>query len=148
MHLVSQNPQDTLAIAATLARRFLAAMAGRTSALVVALEGELGAGKTALVQGIAETLGVRERPRSPTFNLAKEYGIPDTPYRLWHMDCYRLSGHTDLASLDIARIWADPTALVLVEWAQRVQEVLPRDHVTIHMTHEGGDKRGITVSES
>jgi tRNA threonylcarbamoyladenosine biosynthesis protein TsaE len=145
MHLVSRGPDDTAAIAARIAGDLLARMADRTTALIVALEGELGAGKTTLVQGIARALAVRETPKSPTFTLAKEYAVPGTSYRLVHMDCYRLTGHTDLAALDGNRIWADPFALVLVEWAQRIMGALPRDHIVIRMAHAGGDKRSITV---
>lgn len=145
MHLVSQSTGDTRAIAAQLAEQFRTHLVGRSTALVVALEGELGAGKTTLAQGIARALGVREQLKSPTFNLAKEYHIPDTPYRLWHIDCYRLNDHRDLASLDMAHIWADPTALVLIEWAQRVAHALPRDHWEIHLTHAGNEKREIVV---
>lgn len=145
MHLVSQNPADTERIAARLAEDLRNRMTGRSAALVVALEGELGAGKTTLVQGIARTLGISSSPKSPTFTLAKEYPIPGTPYRLVHMDCYRLEGHRDLDALDMHRIWADPSALVLVEWAQRIAEALPRDHLTVRLAHDGGDRRSITL---
>lgn len=145
MHLVSQSTADTDAIASRFADTLRHRMEGRAAALVVALEGELGSGKTTLVQGIARALGIPSLPKSPTFTLAKEYPIPGTPYRLVHMDCYRLENHRDLAALDMHRTWADPSALVLVEWAQRVAEALPRDHLTVRLTHEGGDRRGITL---
>jgi len=145
MHLVSQSAADTDAIASRFADDLRRRMAGRTASLVVALEGELGAGKTTFVQGIARALGIAATPKSPTFTLAKEYPIPGTSYRLVHMDCYRLEGHRDLAALDMHRTWADPSALVLVEWAQRVAEALPRDHLTVRLAHEGGDRRSITL---
>ena len=147
MHLVSQSPKDTRAIAARLATQWKAAMQGRASALVIALIGELGSGKTAFVQGAAEALGVREIPRSPTFNLAKSYAIPGTSYRLWHLDCYRLENRNDLRALDVHTIFADPRNLVLVEWADRVTGALPSDHTVIRMTHAGGDKRSFSLNE-
>ncbi len=147
MHLVSQNPTDTAAIAARLARDWRSAMNGRDTALVIALEGELGAGKTTLVQGVARALGIRELPKSPTFNLAKEYAVPGSSLRLWHVDCYRLSGHADLAALDLHRVFTDPHNLVLIEWAQRVLSALPIDHITVRMEHAGHDKRTISVNE-
>jgi tRNA threonylcarbamoyladenosine biosynthesis protein TsaE len=147
MRLVSQNLADTDAIAARMARDWRAALRGRATALVIALEGELGAGKTALVQGVARALAIRELPKSPTFNLAKEYAIPGTDLKLWHVDCYRVSGRSDLASLDLHHIFADPHNLVLVEWAQRITDALPADHITVRMDHAGEHKRGITVDE-
>lgn len=148
MHLVSQNTEDTRAIAKRLAGEWLTALKGRSSALIVALEGELGAGKTTLVQGIATALGVRELPKSPTFNLAKEYAIPGTDFRLWHLDCYRLSGRDDLAALDMHTVFADPHNLVLIEWAARVGEALPTDHIVIRMEHAGNDTRNISIDNN
>ncbi len=147
MHLVSQSPEDTQAIAAKLAQRLMAAMPGST-ATIVALRGDLGAGKTTFTQGFAKAIGVVEQPKSPTFNLAKRYGIPGTPYSLWHLDCYRLAGHKDLAAMDMHAVFADPNNLVLIEWPERISDGLPRDHVEVHLLHEGSDSRGITISES
>lgn len=149
MHFVSQSPQDTRAIAIRLAEEWKTALvAGRATALVVALEGELGAGKTTLVQGVAAALGVRELPKSPTFNLAKEYAIPGTDLHLWHLDWYRLSGRADVAALDMHRVFEDPRNLVLIEWATRIADVLPADHIVIRMEHAGHDKRMISIDEN
>jgi len=114
---------------------------------VIALRGELGAGKTTFVQGFARQLGILEQPKSPTFLLAKEYRIPHTEYSLWHLDCYRLSDHRDLITLDLHTIFAQPQNMVIVEWPERVSEGLPREHVEVHLTHEGETKRGITIIE-
>lgn len=146
MHLVSQNSQDTLAIAAKLAKHLVAGMP-RTAAVVVALRGDLGAGKTTFTQGFARALGVRELPKSPTFNLAKRYAIPGTPYALWHLDCYRLEGRGDLNAMDMYTVFADPNNIVLIEWPERIGDGLPRDHVEVHMTHEEGNRRGIAIKE-
>src|SRR5688572_2296263 len=89
MHFVSQGPHDTQKIAAKFAEQFLARMPGRDRALVIALEGELGAGKTTFVQGFTKALGISEQPKSPTFNLVKQYPIPNTSQNVWHIDCYR-----------------------------------------------------------
>lgn len=147
MHLVSQSPQDTQHIAAQLARKLLAAMPGTSAATVVALRGELGAGKTTFTQGFAQTLGVTEQPKSPTFMLAKQYAIPGTPYSLWHLDCYRLNDHRDLVTLDLHHLFTDPNVLMLIEWPERISNGLPRDHIEVHLTHEGPEKRGITIKE-
>lgn len=144
MHLVSKSPEDTRAIAAEFAKRLLAEMPGAT-AKVVALRGELGAGKTTFTQGMAHALGIPDRPKSPTFMLAKQYAIPHTTYSLWHVDCYRLNDRTDVVSLDLHTVFSNPQNIVVVEWPERIGDGMPRDCIEIHMTHETGDSRGITL---
>lgn len=147
MHLVSQSPADTQAIAAKLAQRLHSALP-RATATVVALYGDLGAGKTTFTQGFAEALGITQQPKSPTFLLAKEYAIPQTPYSLWHLDCYRLQGHRDLVTLDLHRIFENPNNIVLVEWPEHIGAGLPRDTIEVRFTHEGPTSRGITINEN
>jgi tRNA threonylcarbamoyladenosine biosynthesis protein TsaE len=147
MQLVSQSAQDTQMIAAELAARLLAGLAGRSKATIVALRGELGAGKTTFTQGFARALGIIERPKSPTFMLVKQYAIPGTDFSLWHLDCYRLNGRQDVVALDLRAVFGDPHNLVLIEWPERIGDGLPRDHVDIHMSHQEGDKRAITIKE-
>lgn len=146
MELVSQSVQDTHAIAQKLARRVLTEMPGKAQATVIALRGELGAGKTTFVQGFAQAMGVIERPKSPTFNLAKVYDIPGTAWHLWHLDCYRLNGRDDLASLDMHTAFEDPNNLMLIEWPERIGDALPREHIEVHLTHAGPEQRGVTIT--
>lgn len=100
---------------------------------VIALVGPLGAGKTALVRGIAEGAGVPD-PRevnSPTFVIVNEYesapGRP--PLRLYHIDTYRLRHGGDLDALGFDEMLAAGAALI--EWADRVADLLPPDHLTV-----------------
>jgi tRNA threonylcarbamoyladenosine biosynthesis protein TsaE len=125
----------------------MARMPGRSHALVIALEGELGAGKTTFSQAFAKELGIVQALKSPTFMLVKEYPIPNTHHSLWHLDCYRLNGPADLGAMDMAHVFADPRNIVLVEWAQRVLPALPPDHMTIHFAHHGHDVRSIAITE-
>ena len=140
------SAQDTRQLAQQLAPTCKALLEGRTHALVIALEGELGAGKTTFSQAFAEALGVTQVLKSPTFMLVKEYPIPATSNSLWHLDCYRLNGPADLSAMDMARVFADPRNIVLVEWAQRVLPALPPDHIAIHFTHQGNDEREVTIT--
>jgi tRNA threonylcarbamoyladenosine biosynthesis protein TsaE len=148
MHLVAQSTDDMHAIASRLATRLLSVLPGRTTALVVALRGELGSGKTTFTQGLARALGVAEHPKSPTFNLMKEYAIPGTPYHLWHLDCYRLAGRGDLAALDLHARFADPHNIMVIEWPERIGDGLPKDHIEIRFNHGGNDKRFITIPDA
>ncbi|MEO6447431.1 MAG: tRNA (adenosine(37)-N6)-threonylcarbamoyltransferase complex ATPase subunit type 1 TsaE [Gemmatimonadaceae bacterium] len=115
-----------------------------TAPRVVALEGDLGAGKTTLVQAIARGYGVEEPVTSPTFALVHEYHAARSP--VLHLDLYRLQGEADLLHLGWSDI-IDREALVLIEWPDRAGAALPRDVTRIALAHLPGDaeRRLLTV---
>jgi tRNA threonylcarbamoyladenosine biosynthesis protein TsaE len=101
----------------------------------VILTGELGAGKTTFVQGIARGLEVRDRVTSPTFTLIREYrGRLDVA----HVDVYRLERIQDVVDLGLEELF-DGDAVLLVEWGDAVEEILPADHLTVELTGGDGD---------
>lgn len=103
------------------ARKFVTSL---TTGGLVLLEGELGAGKTTFVQGVAEALGVTQRVTSPTFTLMNVYDTHHHAIRqLVHIDLYRLSGAADTVELDIPLWLSRPDALVVVEWPERAPEL-------------------------
>jgi tRNA threonylcarbamoyladenosine biosynthesis protein TsaE len=104
--------------------------------LVVTIAGELGAGKTTLVQAVCQGYGVAEPVTSPTFALVHEYSAPKSP--VLHLDLYRLDGPSDLDSLGWDEL-VGSHALVLVEWPERADGRLPSDHVQIALEHVEGD---------
>jgi len=104
--------------------------------LLVAISGELGAGKTTLVQAICRGYGVRQEVTSPTFALVHEYTAPAG--RVYHLDLYRLAGERDLTNIGWDDVVADH-ALVLVEWPDRAGERLPSAHVPIDLEHMPDD---------
>lgn len=112
---------------------------------VVALCGELGAGKTCLTQGIARGLEVPEdyRVTSPTFTIINEY-----PGRLtlYHFDMYRLTGLADLDEIGYEDCFADRGGVVVMEWAEKIREVLPSSTYFIFLTYVSENKRKIVVS--
>ena len=112
---------------------------------LVVLRGEVGAGKTTLVKGIAASLGAatEEDVTSPTFTLVHEYAGPKV--RLYHLDLYRLETERELATLGLEEMIAEPDALVLVEWGERFESVVSRMDVDIAMEHGEGDERGMMV---
>lgn len=99
---------------------------------VVALGGDLGAGKTVFVQGLAAGLGIPDRVTSPTFILMKEY--LGGRYPLIHMDVYRLERMQDVVDLGYDE-FLDPSHIVVVEWGDMVEPLLPKDHLSIHMRY-------------
>ena len=105
--------------------------------LVVALSGDLGAGKTTLVQAICRGYGVTEPVTSPTYALVHEYQSPRS--RVYHLDLYRLEHEEELTNIGWDDIVADAGALVLVEWPERAGARLPANHVPIDLEHLAGD---------
>ena len=104
----------------------------------VALTGDLGAGKTALVKAIAEGAGVPEPASSPTFALVNLYRGGRLP--LQHLDLYRLGGPADLFALGFDDLLAEPAA-TLCEWADRALPSLPQDRLEIALEHAGPRSR-------
>lgn len=112
---------------------------------LVVLRGEVGAGKTTLVKGIAASLGAagEEDVTSPTFTLVHEYVGPKV--RVYHLDLYRLETEKELATLGLEEMIAEPDALVLVEWGERFESIVSRMDAEIAMEHGEGDERGMMV---
>ena len=103
--------------------------------VVLTLSGDLGAGKTTLVQAICRGYGVREPVTSPTFALVHQYAGERSP--VYHLDLYRLKGPEDLANIG----WDDllsERAVVLIEWPDRAEGVLPSDAQVLHLEHVDG----------
>jgi tRNA threonylcarbamoyladenosine biosynthesis protein TsaE len=112
------------------------------------LRGELGAGKTTLVKGIAEGLNAAEAEEvtSPTFTLIHEYegSLDEKPVRLYHLDLYRIEGERELATLGIDDL-AGPESLVLVEWGEKFASILARADGEIFIEAAGEALRKIAL---
>jgi tRNA threonylcarbamoyladenosine biosynthesis protein TsaE len=98
--------------------------------LVVTISGELGAGKTTLVQSICR--GVREEVTSPTFALVHRYAAPKSP--VYHLDLYRLDSPNELTNIAWDEIVSEE-AIVLIEWPERAGDRIPHMHVPISLQH-------------
>ena len=105
------------------------------------LRGDLGAGKTTLVKGVAAALGAAEAEdvTSPTFTLVQEYR--GAKVRLVHLDLYRLETERELLTLGLEEMAEEPDALVLVEWGEKFPSVVARADGEIAIEHAGGDER-------
>lgn len=99
---------------------------------LVGLIGDLGSGKTTLVQGVATGWGSLDPVSSPTFVLVNVYRRPDGLH-LYHLDAYRLSGAAEAIDLDLDTMLEQGP--MLVEWAERVQEALPSEGLWVHLTY-------------
>ena len=118
-----EGPEATWGVAAALAKRLPAGA-------VVALHGDLGAGKTTFVQGLAQALGVRSPVTSPTFALAAEYPLPDGR-SLVHLDLYRLRGPADLDGIGFDD-YLEANCLMAIEWPERAGARLPATTWHVH----------------
>jgi tRNA threonylcarbamoyladenosine biosynthesis protein TsaE len=134
----SSSPEETRAIGRHLAT-LLPAQA------VIALIGNLGAGKTTLTKGIVEGRGAarEEDVSSPTFTLIHEYGDPPTVY---HIDLYRLDHEREAAGLGLEELFEMP-ALVLIEWGEKFPRLLPEHRIEIRIGQSGEDRRTIELYE-
>jgi tRNA threonylcarbamoyladenosine biosynthesis protein TsaE len=132
--IISNSEEDTLSAGERFAEQLQAGD-------VVLLYGDLGAGKTAFVRGIARGLGASaDEVTSPTFTLMQEYRGPVT---LVHVDLYRLS-QDEVSGLGVEESTDDP-AVIAIEWAERWAGA-PPDAWTVRITDEGGDRRRITIA--
>jgi tRNA threonylcarbamoyladenosine biosynthesis protein TsaE len=126
----SHREADTAWLAQQLALLFAAGT-------VLALDGDLGAGKTTFSQSVAKAIGVTAIVNSPTFTLIKEYA--GTQFPLYHMDVYRISlAEADELGLD-DYFYGD--GVTIVEWASRVGELLPTERMDIFIAHQGEHER-------
>lgn len=108
---------------------------------VVLLRGDLGAGKTTFVSGVALGLGIEENVLSPTFNILKCYF--HKPLSLYHIDAYRLEGQNLELGLEE---FIEGDGVCFIEWPDYIAPLLPEEALEVTLTHEGGDKRKIVFA--
>ena len=110
-------------------------------ASTITLTGDLGAGKTTLVRGLAEGLHIKEVVQSPTFNIMKIYFKGDKP--LIHIDAYRLADINTDIGLD--EYIGYETGITVIEWPHFISNLIPDDAIEIEILNRGGDERQITI---
>lgn len=120
-------------------------------AMILALSGELGSGKTNFVRGLGRGLGIKGSITSPTFVLAKRYRIPKSEISgqrpnfqwFWHLDVYRLKNTQDLVGLDFESIINNQHNIVAIEWADKIKKVIPKTAYWIRFSHLSRNRRKI-----
>lgn len=121
------------------------AQRNQAGATVIGLSGDLGAGKTTLVQAIASTLGVSEVVQSPTFVIMKQYDTSHPTFtQLVHMDAYRIEDITELAPLHFSAVLEQSHTLVCIEWPELIAAVLPASAQYINLTVLDADTRQLS----
>ena len=110
---------------------------------IIALQGDLGAGKTTFVRGFVPAFGIDARNvQSPTFTLVREYG---SKKKIYHVDLYRLEKEKDIFEAGIHELLGTDE-LVLVEWADRLKNYLPSERIELRFEHMPGDEREIVIN--
>jgi tRNA threonylcarbamoyladenosine biosynthesis protein TsaE len=116
-------------------------------ATVVGLYGDLGSGKTAFTKALAQTLGVTETVPSPTFIIMKSYELEAKSFKfLYHIDAYRLESGIEIEKLGWNDIVKNPENLIIVEWPERIKEVMPENHIRIDFVFVNYLEREITIN--
>jgi tRNA threonylcarbamoyladenosine biosynthesis protein TsaE len=135
IEFITQNSEETK----ELGRRLSKEMQGGE---VICLFGELGAGKTAFTQGILEALEAQKPYTSPTFVIMKEYQLRNREKinKVYHFDAYRIEA-SDLLSLGWQEILADKKNISIIEWANRVEEIMPKNAICIDFVWTGENER-------
>jgi tRNA threonylcarbamoyladenosine biosynthesis protein TsaE len=142
MKVISKSVEETKEVA----KKFLEGIElRRGGAAIVGLFGDLGAGKTAFTKCVAEILGVSESVTSPTFVIEKIYTLDGQKFkRLIHIDAYRLEKGEELIKIGWREISEDENNLILIEWPEKVTEILPENMIKINFTFIDENTREIS----
>jgi tRNA threonylcarbamoyladenosine biosynthesis protein TsaE len=117
-----------------------------TGGQCIALQGDLGAGKTQFVRGLVRALGGNpRRVSSPTFVLLNIYDEPEMRLAVYHLDAYRVHGPQDFEAIGFIELLELPAAVVVVEWADRIAELLPDGRIDVRITASSKRRRRIEV---
>ena len=126
---------------------FITKQKNNLSSTVLCLHGDLGAGKTTLVQHIAKHLGVSQHMQSPTFTILKNYPCQEnsTWKNLIHIDAYRINHDSELQRLSWDNYVQNPNNLICIEWSENVPGLIPESAIHIYLNHADQNNRTITL---
>ncbi len=139
MEVKTASPKETQKVGEKIAKELQAGD-------VIALYGDLGTGKTVLVQGIARGLKIKRKITSPTFVFMRSYpfSIKKTPLTFYHLDLYRGEENADFRALGLSDVFTDD-AIIVLEWAEKIKNSLPKKRLEITIEKINENKRKIKV---
>jgi tRNA threonylcarbamoyladenosine biosynthesis protein TsaE len=164
MEYTTESAEETKKLGGKIAYQLIADNQGLevgSKAVVLALAGDLGSGKTTFAQGLAEGLGVKQRIISPTFIILRKYelGTKNKENRFkcfYHIDLYRLEGNLpeggasveqEITNLGLKEIWSDPTNIIAIEWAEKARGLIPKEAIWVEFGNVGKDRRKIKIDK-
>ena len=143
--IITNSEKETFEFAKNIARTLTG---GETLCLI----GDLGSGKTSFVKGLAAGLGIDKIITSPTFVLMKNYdvetGHAPSLRKLVHIDAYRLSKGADLEAIGVREYLNNPSVIIVIEWADRVRDIWPKNFIEINFKTLAGDEREIIIHKT
>jgi len=140
LYMLSKSPEETIEAGREYAQKL-------KGGEVIGLIGELGSGKTTFIKGLAEGLRVDETITSPTFVILKSYSakIQQKKIEFIHIDAYRVESIDDIKSVGIEDYIGREDAIVVVEWAEKIREILPKNTIYINFKHRKEYEREVIV---
>jgi tRNA threonylcarbamoyladenosine biosynthesis protein TsaE len=118
-------------------------------AVVLALVGDLGAGKTTFSKTLLKELGVEQHVQSPTFSIINSYEIDRNGFKkVFHIDVYRIEDIKELEVLHFNEILERPENIVVVEWADKIRELIPADATWMTFEHDTVETRKVTIEQN
>ena len=139
MEILSTSTEDTKKLAGSIAKKL-------KPGIVLALYGELGAGKTAFTNFLVKALGFVSRVQSPTFVVLRKYlGGRNAIKVINHIDLYRLTNRREIDYLGLEEILSEPGSISIIEWPELIEDLLPPNTMKIKFEHVGEFERKINV---
>lgn len=148
--IVTRSEKETKRVARALGEEVRrTAFPKKGGALVFALSGELGSGKTAFVQGALLGLGVKKKTSSPTFVIVKRFPVRGRGVKnVYHIDMYRIKSAHEVSTIGIEKILRERSAVVFIEWADKVRRKIPPRALWISFSYAGKKERKIVISKN
>jgi tRNA threonylcarbamoyladenosine biosynthesis protein TsaE len=137
LDIISNNPDQTRRLGIRLGKLLQAGD-------IICLSGDMGAGKTVFSSGIGMGWGADTPLTSPTYNLVHEHRHPTNPEPLYHLDCYRLSGAEEADTIGLDDI-LDGNGIVIFEWAERIEDMLPDEYLWVDIRVMDEDRRNFIM---
>lgn len=156
---LTNSPYQTKKLGEKLAQKILKTEPQK-SAFVIGLIGDLGGGKTTFLQGFARFLGISEKILSPTFVIMKRFDVRCSTFddersafkpqasnfkRFYHIDCYRIKRPKELLGLGFKEIVSDPKNIVVIEWAEKIKDLLPANTLIVRFEFISKQKRKVII---
>ena len=147
LEIISQSSSETKKIGYLLSQSiFELKKSFYQKALILALVGDLGSGKTTFAQGFAKGLGIKEKILSPSFVILKRFPIRHVFFEnFYHIDCYRLQKAQEVKFLNFSEIIKSPKNIILIEWAEKIEEKIPLTAFWLYFNYLSKDKRKLII---